>query len=180
MSRFAVAVLLASATACSVGEVPLAGGGGPDGGGSGGGDASAALCPPRVATPTQAHQHTATVPNPPTAAGADCRACHNGTTASLFHAAGTVYKPDKVTPQAGVTVRIFQSGGATVSAVTDSAGNFKFEGTIAFPATTDACTDANTALMVSPLNGPSEGSCNSGGCHQEPGGAYGAIKLTAD
>lgn len=184
MSRFAVVLLLASATACSVGEVPLAGGG-DDTPGIDSGSGSNALCPPRQATPTAAHQHSAASNVPadnPTAKGLACMTCHiAGGTSTPFTAAGTVFKPDKVTPQPGVTVRVFPSGGgAAITAVTDSDGNFRFEGTIAFPASTDACADTATALMVSPLNGPTEGNCNSAGCHQEPGGAYGAIKLTAD
>jgi hypothetical protein len=164
--------------ACSVGEVSL--------GDDTGGDDVQTGCVDRV-TPIAAHTHTQVGLG--TAAGQGCVAggCHlaaaPGVNAPPYYAGGTVYKADKTTPQGGVTVRITaMTGGKQHTAVTDAAGNFYFPATVEDlkPALTSATACPGEAPMISRIVNNADANCNSAACHLQPGGVYGAIKLTAD
>jgi hypothetical protein len=170
-----IVLLSALFLGCSVGEVPLNGGGGTDSG-NGGGDGAAALCADRT-TPVASHIHN---DGGGTNAGQGCVAagCHlNGNTgpgAPAFVMAGTLYKPDGVTPSGGVTIRLSpDAGGAKAIAVTDDAGNFSSAQAInPFPGKTLAsgCPTADRAMSGGIVNA-SNGNCNGGtACHQVPGG----------
>lgn len=157
---------------CSVGEVSLAGSG-----------VDAAACSARLVTAPAAHAHT---PNGITNAGATCQAaqCHGsplGNGAPEFLVSGTAYKPDNTTPATGIEIRVApDTGGAAVTAKTDSAGNFYvIQGaTNPFPgkATASGCP-TDDAKMVGALTTDTQGNCNSADCHQTPGGAAGPINL---
>jgi len=163
---------------CTVGEVPL-NGAGPDGGGSGDGP-GAALCATNPmsttvgrVTPANAHIHTL---GGATNAGQDCMTgCHGaGGTGPLFLMAGTLYKPDGVTPSAGAEIRLTPgAGGNPVIAKTDDAGNFSSSSlTNPFPASTlaSACPTTDRP-MVGAITSAATANCNGGAaCHQVPGG----------
>jgi hypothetical protein len=164
-------VVLFTIAGCDVGEVPL---------GGGGADAdNVALCADRQAV-NPAYKHIGALD---TKAGQGCVAvgCHlpgqTGAGAPSFTAAGTIYKADKVTPNAGALVRI-KSGGNVLKAVADDAGNFSFQLAITYPATTEgtACPDL-TPMVGQITTGPGVGgNCNSSGCHGA-GSTQGPIKF---
>lgn len=151
---------------CVVGEVPS-----DPGPGSGSGDA----CVDRLADPQiQAHVHTA---GATTNAGTAClnAGCHNpgapGAGAPPYQFAGTVYKVDGVTPNAGITVRVKGSNNALATAISDSAGNFHVDANtlpMPFPSTTEGTVCPSTTKMITPL-AAQDGDCNRGGCHAAAG-----------
>ncbi|MCW5801351.1 MAG: hypothetical protein KIT31_02985 [Deltaproteobacteria bacterium] len=108
--------------------------------------------------------------------------CHlaGGGGGPSFVFAGTLYKNDGVTPNAGANIRVVPNGGGpALTSPTDTAGNFYIQvGQNAFPATTDASGCPSITPMVGKLNTASDGNCNSSGCHANPGGAAGPIKLS--
>jgi hypothetical protein len=118
-----------------------------------------------------------------TKAGTGCivNGCHlnGGGGGPAFVFAGTVYKNDGVTPRGGANIRVVVAGGGTpLRAVTDDAGNFNIQaGANGFPASTDASSCPAITPMNGKLNTASDGNCNSAGCHANPGGAAGPIKL---
>jgi hypothetical protein len=143
-------------------------------------------CVNREPSPVAAHVHTQAGLG--TAAGQGCVAagCHGipqGAGAPAFFSAGTVYKPDKTSPQAGVTVRLApMAGGTTLTSVTDTAGNFYFSSAVTnpMPALASATACPGDAPMQQRIANAPDANCNSASCHQQPGGAYGAIKLLAN
>ncbi len=92
-----------------------------------------------------------------------------GPQAPAYHAAGTVYKPDKVTPAVGATVRFtpLSSAATATEVVTDSEGNFFVlaSAPTPFPSIPEvtACPDVNT--MIEGALDPSYGSCATASCH---------------
>jgi hypothetical protein len=180
MTRHMVLLSALFVGACTVGEVPLPGSG-TDGGPKM--DSGPTACVNREPSPAPAHTHTAAGLG--TAAGQGCVAvgCHGtpaGAGAPPFFSAGTVYKPDKTTPQAGVTVRLMpEAGGNGLTSVTDTAGNFYFPSTAPnpMPALTSATACPTTASMQQHLTTVQDANCNSASCHQQPGGAYGGMKM---
>lgn len=157
---------------CDVGSLQPGGGTGTDGGGGGGdGGGNVAACVNR-GTPGAAYDHGGGV----THAGENCMqaGCHGGGGGgSVYTAAGTVYKADLTTPNPGAVVRI-RSGGNELTAVADSAGNFRFAQTITFPGETDVTACPNQVPMVTPL-GNGDGACSRAGCHVA--GAQGVIRF---
>jgi hypothetical protein len=112
----------------------------------------------------QAHDHG----GGDTKAGQACMVagCHlAGGAGPIYAAMGTVYKADNVTPNAGAVVRL-RFGGMQKLAVTDTAGNFTFSGTVTYPAQTDAsgCPTA-PAPMITPVSTAADANCNRAGCH---------------
>jgi hypothetical protein len=139
---------------------------------------NAALCVERLADPQlDAHAH---LDGTGTHAGENCvtTACHgDGGLGPKFQFAGTVFKLDGTTPNAGVTIRVKSMGGMVASGVTDKAGNFNIIGgtlPMAFPATTDATACPTVTPMISSL-AQGGGDCNS--CHRAGGIAGGVITL---
>lgn len=157
---------------------PDAGGGGHDSGatpqadGGGGSDASdAALSPfsgagPYASSPvaqSAQQNHTAhgvaTTPNK----DVNCLNCHNGTGATNFLFAGSVYAdPNAATPAADIEVRVVDKNGLGLSAHSDVDGNFWLVDakTLAVPALSGARSGAAEQLMPTALQ---QGGCN--GCH---------------
>ena len=92
-----------------------------------------------------------------------------GPQAPAYHAAGTVYKPDLVTPAAGVTVRFSPliAGVTAAETVTDADGNFFILATAPnpFPSIPEvnACPDVHK--MIEGALDPSYGSCATASCH---------------
>lgn len=145
-------------------------------------DAVASACIDRSPTPGVAHIHTAGQTDN---GGQGCVAglCHLATNlgpqAPAWQFAGTLYKPDGVTPNAGAIVKVTAAGGVnSKTAVTDLGGNFYIPaGQLpnAFPATVlvTACpTLTNMTDTLTNVSTPAiGGDCN--GCHNNqalPGG----------
>jgi hypothetical protein len=94
-------------------------------------------------------------------AGAACAGCHDGTTATLWTASGTLY--DTVAGAnaiAGATIVLTDANGQQVSIVTSSNGNFYTQSALALPVSARASGCPNDVAMVSKA---SSGDCNS--CH---------------
>ena len=106
-----------------------------------------------------------------------------GPNAPAYLIAGTVFKSDGVTPQAGATVRLIPFDGSTpVKITTDAEGNFYLEaggGVNPFPAIPDVSACPNTETMIEGALDPSYGNCNANGCH-ELGGGIGPGSITLD
>jgi hypothetical protein len=105
--------------------------------------------------------------------------CHNAATpgngAQPFTFAGTLYTAaGGATGVGGATVRV-KFGATTLTAVTDSDGNFYSVGAITYPATVDVTSCPKVTPMVGQLQ-TSNGACNSSGCHAV-GGSPGPIGL---
>jgi hypothetical protein len=138
-------------TGCEVGSLPVAGDG----------SSAANDCIDRD-VPVPAHVHT---DSGETNAGMNCMdsACHTtGGVGRVFTAAGTVYKPDKKTPNPGAIVRIKST--QELTAVADDAGNFYFIDAITFPVTTDVSACPDVIKMAAPLQ-TGHGACAQAGCH---------------
>jgi hypothetical protein len=174
--------------ACTVGEVDTASnGGGPDagpGGGSNGSGSNANGCA-NLVTPAEAHPHggVAGAFN----AGLNCLmgGCHlnnqlgkgpDGTPAPGYQFAGTLYKSgtNPLQPYAGATIHL-KSGAMTLTAITDTAGNFSFAAG-SLPGTFTATTDATACPTLTPMvtnlvsgGGAGANSCNL--CHTTGAGA---------
>lgn len=179
------ALLLSSlfAAACTVGELPKNNGGTTDAGnGSNMIDAAAGNgCSDRDPAPAAAYVHSAGAGGG-THAGDACMPCHaQGGTGPQFQIAGTVYKADGTTANAGVWVRLKPAAGGTGgAAITDTAGNFRLSaGTVpmAFPALTETSVCPTVTPMSGQLAANGGGNCNASGCHLR-GGAQGVIKLS--
>jgi len=193
MTRTALLLSSLFVAACTVGELPTTGGGNPGGNNTPGvdagippttdaGGAHANGCVDR-AVAGDPHLHGGA--GGPTHAGEGCvvAACHlasnPGPGAPGFQFAGTVYKPDGTTPQAGVTIQM-KSAGKVAIGITDTAGNFSImAGTLqpAFPANTDVTVCPNLTPMVGQLvqAGTVPGN-NCNGCHV-PGGTTSRITI---
>ena len=97
-----------------------------------------------------------------------------GPAAPAYHAAGTIFKVDKVTPAVGVTVRFtpLSADATAAEAVTDDEGNFFILASkpTPFPSIPDVtgCPDVNT--MIEGALDPSYGSCAVQGCHSTGAG----------
>jgi hypothetical protein len=134
-------------------------------------------------TAAQAHVHD---DGGGTYAGASCidANCHRtgalGPNAPAYLVAGTVFKVDGVTPQAGVTVRMIPlEGGAKTTMVTDSAGNFLLPITAPspLPAIPDVTACPNTRAMLESIPNPDYANCNERSCHSTTGPGPGPITL---
>lgn len=181
--------------ACEVGEVPMNPGTGidaptgtPTDGATVPTDTVAAVtCVPRQTPPNTAHVHSA---GATTHAGENCvqGGCHlssnTGVGAPGFIFGGTLYGPDKTTPNKGATIS-FTPSNTTVATTTttDDAGNFYFQSggtlTMAFPAHVSAtvCGTGVTNTPPSPMStalANGDGACARSGCHT-PGAGQGAI-----
>jgi hypothetical protein len=162
---------------CSVGAVGGPGGG-PDGGG-GGGDAVSLACIDRSAAPAPAHIHDDTLNSHQgeSCISANCHGTPQGVGAPPFTFAGTAYKLDGTTANAGATVRIYTASnpGQPIQMQTDADGNFYTGGGVnPFPAHSDITACPNTMAMSAPLMSALDGGCSSAACH---GGATGKIIL---
>jgi len=177
--------------ACTVGDTgsttntgtgPDAGGGGSGGSNNGsGGNANACVNP---ATPAGNHLHAGGGTDN---AGKNClvAGCHlannPGTGAPGFEFAGTLYKAGTtpLQPYPGVTIQI-KSGTQTLTAVTDTGGNFSFaagslQGTFTATADATACPAfMKMSMQLMSSGDPGANSCNS--CHV-PGGTTAPIAL---
>lgn len=97
-----------------------------------------------------------------------------GPNAPAYHAAGTVYKADKVTPAGGITVRFLplDNTATATTAITDDEGNFFVLASLPtpFPSIPEVtgCPDVNT--MIEGALDPSYGNCAVGGCHSQGAG----------
>jgi hypothetical protein len=174
--------------ACTVGQVGTSNNNGTDAGGSNANNGCAEVISP--AGDAHAHNGVAGATN----AGLNCivNGCHsnanpgtgtNGAMAPGYQFAGTLYKAgtNPLVPNAGATIQI-KSGTMTLTAVTDTAGNFSFAaGSLpgAFNATTDATVCPTVTPMVTHLmggsGGPGANSCNL--CHAATGGTTTPITL---
>jgi len=139
---------------------------------------TAAACIDRSATPGIAHVHSA---GQTTNAGMACIAggCHDpqnlGPGAPGWQFAGTLYKSDGTTANAGAIIKVVAADGvSSKTAVADDAGNFYIpQGSLpqAFPAQASATACPTLTSMTAPLTNVSApakgGNCN--GCHN--GGA---------
>jgi hypothetical protein len=131
-------------------------------------------------TPQTAHIHSATAGGGDKA-GTDCMVagCHTQGGGPAFTAAGTVYEQgDKTKPNPGVTIRIkFGPNNETVrTAVSDSAGNFRFEKPIEYPAKTDVTTCPDVVPMSTTLN-QGDGACSRAGACHAPGSGQGVVYI---
>jgi hypothetical protein len=104
----------------------------------------------------------------------------DGTVAPAYQFAGTVYKPDGVTPYAGAIIPIYPNGGgAQVNLTADAEGNFYIGAggvPMAFPATTAATVCPNITKMITQLMNTTAATgadCNF--CHKTSGTAGGVI-----
>jgi hypothetical protein len=169
---------MVAVAACDVGEVPVGGGGG-GGGGGGSPDAPGSMagiatsCVDRAGTPGAAHQHSGVTVNP-THAGEGCLdvGCHGpAQPGGEYAAAGTVYKQDGTTPNAGAVVRI-KSGSMELKAVASDAGTFFFPPTqqIAYPTITDVSACPSSSTMTTKLVATGGPNCSQQGCHTANGG----------
>ena len=110
-----------------------------------------------------------------TYAGESCieSGCHLasalGISAPPYHAAGTIYKSDGVTPAVGVTVRFspLASTATETSVVTDEAGNFFVlsSAPTPFPSIPEVTACPDVSRMLEGAVDPSYGSCAVQGCH---------------
>ncbi len=149
-------------------------------------------CSARVTPPPAAHVHIA---NGNSNAGQGCveANCHSaanlGTGAPAFQYAGTVMQlAVPGTGNAGATVTIETTAGMTVTATTDTDGNFYYPPPVdnstgmlipnPFPATTnvDVCPNASPSPMLETLV-QGQGDCNAGGNCHGTGSTQGPIVL---
>jgi hypothetical protein len=135
-------------------------------------------CVDRNPSPALLHTHAAPVVagNPSNqgqgCVAANCHATPVGAGASEYQFAGTLYKTDGSTAQAGATIRIKSMSGTIVSAVTDTGGNFYFPAnSLADPI--GAQTQATVCPQLTPMQSSLQaggGNCNGGGtCHGQGG-----------
>jgi hypothetical protein len=170
--------LIAYIAGCSVGEVGGPGGPGPGPGPDGGGSQQLA-CVDRAASVAPAHVHDDTL-NSHQGEGcvvANCHGTPQGPGAPPFTFAGTAFKLDGTTPNAGATIRIYTNSNPTqpIQMQADADGNFYTGGGInPFPAHADMTACPNTMAMSGSLASATDGSCSSTACH---GGATGKIIL---
>jgi len=152
--------------ACDVGTF------GPDGSSSG----DDTKCVNRSVQIAPIHTHTAPVvagdsANSKAIGGCIQANCHGtplGAGASAKDFAGTLYKPDNTTPQAGATIRIKSMAGQITPVVTDMGGNFYIPaGQLTNPYPANA--QATVCPQITPMQGQlltGNGNCNAGGaCH---------------
>lgn len=181
-TRFAICFVFAL-SACDVGTFGMSTGGDDD--------IDVTMCADRSTTPPAFHNHTTpVVAGNLTNQGQGCIAanCHLGGSlgpaAPEYQFAGTLYADTGLTmPQVGAHVRVKDSGGKVVEAITDMFGNFSFppnslappfnyQTSAAVCPTTPGSTTGVTA-MVSAI-GTGNGNCNSGTgstgstCHGNP------------
>jgi len=141
-------------------------------------------CLPRTSGIEPEHAH---LDGMGTYAGASCleSGCHLsgavGADSPAYLAAGTIFKADGVTPQAGATMRLVPlNNGAPAVAVTDASGNFFILAgtTNPFPAIPEVTACPNVDRMLEGAFDPSYGNCNVEGCHSlQPGPGPGPIVL---
>ncbi|HEX9104675.1 MAG TPA: hypothetical protein VF997_20835, partial [Polyangia bacterium] len=88
--------------------------------------------------------------------------CHNGSGATLFSFAGTLYNAaTNGATIAGATVEVIDAKGTTARIVTSSNGNFYTTQALSPPFTTRASGCPNDIAM----SAKASGDCNSSGCH---------------
>jgi hypothetical protein len=120
----------------------------PDGGTTG------SACTPVQATTMSSHNK-----------GQDCLSCHATGQDPLLRwtLAGTVWQDSfGTTPRTGATVTVVDARGLSLKLVTDVEGNFYTAQAVNFPITINASACPSTRAMVGK---PTQGSCNSSGCH---------------
>jgi hypothetical protein len=174
--RFALLLSSLAFAACTVGEIDDTGSGsstGPD----------PAACVDRLAAPDPLTTHTApVVAGNPSNAGQNCiqSGCHLnsalGAGAPGFQFAGTVFKMNTTTPDAGVVVKLISNGMVVAQRYTDQGGNFYIPAATlmgAFTANTSVSACPKVTKMTGALVGgggdPGANSCNS--CHTTATGA---------
>ncbi|SRR5258706_14672851 len=101
--------------------------------------------------------------------GRACNACHEmGIDTPRFAASGTVYatghEPDNCNGAIAATVEVTDATGGSFSAVTNDAGNFSINATLAFPIHAKVVVMGSARSMVGAVM---TGDCNS--CHTEAG-----------
>lgn len=138
------------------------------------------MCADRVATPGLLHTHAApVVAGNPSNAGQGCMlagTCHGpgpAVGAPEYQFAGTLYKIDLVTPQAGATIRVKNMAGQIATAITDTGGNFFIPANTLqnpFPSNTQATACPQLTPMQSQV-AQGQGNCNQGGTCHGTGGA---------
>jgi hypothetical protein len=192
ITRISLAALAVALAACDVGTFGMSMGDDDTGG------IDPTVCKDRAtkSIPTMHPHTTPVVAANPSNAGESCVAamCHLssnlGAAAPAYQYAGTLYSDTAGTvPNVGAWIRVQSGDGSQViEAMTDTGGNFWFEGTnmltTPFPAHTSAAVCGGTAppsgvsIMTDQLN-IGGGSCNQGGaCHGTPMGATaGTYKL---
>ena len=175
--RFALLLSSLAFAACTVGEVDDTGSGSSTGG------PDPAACVDRLATPDAITMHSApVVAGNPSNAGQNCvqSKCHLnsdlGAGAPGFQFAGTVFKMNTTTPDAGVVVKLISNGMVVAQRYTDQGGNFYIPaGTLmgAFTANTSVSACPKVTKMVGALVGgsgnPGANNCNF--CHTTAAGA---------
>jgi hypothetical protein len=162
--------LIGLLVACDVGTF------GPDG--AGGGDDT--VCAQRATQIAPIHTHANPIvggdPANSKATGgciqANCHGTPLGAGAIPKDFAGTLYKPDGVTPQAGATVRVKNANNMIQGVTTDAGGNFFIDqGGLSSPFPSN--TSATVCPQLVPMQGQltvGSGNCNGGGaCHGQGG-----------
>ena len=124
--------------------------GGTGGTGAGGtGGTGGSMCIAAVAPPGSGHHN----------AGTECLGCHNGSTATRWTVAGTLYDGNGAV-LSGATIELVQGNGQTIQIATCTNGNFYISQAVVFPLTVRASQCPANAPMVSTVQA---GGCNS--CH---------------
>ncbi len=122
--------------------------------------------------PTPACDQPATADGPADCTGGgrpgdDCLMCHHqGTAATAFTFAGTLYAADGTAPVAGATIYVQDSVGNVAKAVTHPNGNFyAVDGFTMYPAKTFVSLCPDVIEMISPVDQQTGANCNTSGCH---------------
>jgi len=193
ISRIASLAALFAVSACDVGSFGMSMGDDDD-------TIDIAVCKDRAATSPAAHPHAManqidqSGANPSNAGescvAANCHLANNvGAGAPTYQMGGTLYSDAAGTmPNAGAWIRVKNSAGKTIEAMTDQGGNFWFEA----PNTLDPPVSYQTAAtfcggtmavdvvaagvtkMVAPI---ASGNCNSSSCHGKVAGASNVLYL---
>lgn len=103
--------------------------------------------------------------------GRACNECHaNEKPDEIYDFAGTVYpsahEPDDCLGAQGAIVELTDANGAITTATTNVSGNFRVEGSFAYPVKVRIVANGQQLPMVTPL-GQGDGDCNT--CHDEAG-----------
>ena len=100
--------------------------------------------------------------------GDACIACHSSGEGPRFAFAGTVYptghEPNDCNGATSATITVTDANGQVISRTVNSAGNFSYSGTVAFPIHAKVVTSMGERSMV---NAVPSGDCNS--CHTQNG-----------
>jgi hypothetical protein len=98
--------------------------------------------------------------------GEDCMSCHDGSSASQWTVAGTIFSASKADPtqgRRGIAVLVTDAAGSQLTLETNDAGNFYSAEPLQFPIMVQAQSSTVRMAMQASV---SNGSCN--GCHADP------------